>query len=94
MGVVYTTSDGEPWPEEDRTVAKLRARISALESAIRGLVVDVSGLGSPAYTCSACSAYRSSLFEFEFEHEKDCPAKPALDLVFGPRDADHVKGEG
>lgn len=72
--------------------SQLKARNAALESAIRGLVVDGYDKDGP-YTrdCAACAACD---IPYDFRHEEGCPAKPALDFVFGPNDADHVKGGG
>ena len=69
--------------------AEFKDRVASLEAAIRGLVVDVYDDDGPAYrACSACSAMDAP---YSFEHEDRCPAKPALNLVFGARDSDHVK---
>ncbi|MFQ5993426.1 MAG: hypothetical protein ACE5NA_13405, partial [Nitrospiraceae bacterium] len=60
-----------------------------LEAAIRGLVVDGYDKDGP-YTrnCSACAACD---IPYDFKHCEGCPAKPALDLVFGSHDNDHAR---
>ena len=82
------TLEAEPGDGPSTLLFIAHARINQLEQAIRDLVIDICDKDGPAYRqCSGCSALDAP---YSFKHDDICPVKPALDLVFGPNDADHT----